>query len=361
MRIARLLVSGFLALVPAALPSPSSARIAIGVSITIAPPPLPDYDQPPIPGPGYIWVPGYWAYGDDGYYWVPGTWVEPPEVGYLWTPGYWDWSDGVYVFHDGYWGTHVGFYGGIDYGFGYVGVGYLGGFWDHGVFSYNRACNNFGNVHITNVYNKTIIINNTTITKVSFHGGKGGTTAQPTPEERAAERDQHHGPTAIQTRHRDTARSNRALLASVNHGRPAIAATAKPGEFNGRVVAARETQVERGHEAQGAIHTQDAHPGPQQIPHNTKLGAPTNSRRASAPPNAPHPMDAKRQPHPAQLRQSAPPHPTPHSVRAAARPHPPAPHPVAARPRPPAPHPAARPHPAPHPVARAAPKKGKHG
>jgi hypothetical protein len=74
------------------------------VSITIAPPVLPVYVQPAIPGPGYIWTPGYWAYGDAGYYWVPGTWVLPPAVGVLWTPGYWGWHDGIYGWNAGYWG-----------------------------------------------------------------------------------------------------------------------------------------------------------------------------------------------------------------------------------------------------------------
>ena len=55
----------------------SSASFAqIGVAITIAPPALPVYEQPVCPGDGYIWTPGYWAWGDDGYYWVPGTWIE---------------------------------------------------------------------------------------------------------------------------------------------------------------------------------------------------------------------------------------------------------------------------------------------
>src|SRR5271156_4152023 len=62
------------------VPTVSYAQIAVGVSITIAPPVLPIYLQPPIPAPGYIWTPGYWAYGDAGYYWVPGTWVLPPQV-----------------------------------------------------------------------------------------------------------------------------------------------------------------------------------------------------------------------------------------------------------------------------------------
>src|SRR6478752_3603335 len=80
----------------------ANAQVSIGISINIEPPPLPVYDQPIIPGPGYLWTPGYWAWnGDiDDYYWVPGTWVLPPEPGVLWTPGYWAWNDdGAYVFN----------------------------------------------------------------------------------------------------------------------------------------------------------------------------------------------------------------------------------------------------------------------
>ena len=65
------------------------AQVAMGVVVTFAPPPLPVYEQPLCPGEGYIWTPGYWAYGDDfdDSYWVPGTWVLAPEIGFLWTPG----------------------------------------------------------------------------------------------------------------------------------------------------------------------------------------------------------------------------------------------------------------------------------
>src|SRR5260370_30971026 len=107
------------------------------VSITIAPPVLPVYVQPAIPGPGYIWTPGYWAYGDDGYYWVPGTWVLPPAVGLLWTPGYWGWNDGVYAWNGGYWGPHIGFYGGVNYGFGYTRVSYPRGYLSGGAVRHN--------------------------------------------------------------------------------------------------------------------------------------------------------------------------------------------------------------------------------
>src|SRR5438552_3757305 len=176
MRRVRFMIGLLAALV---IPSVGQAQI---ISITIAPPELPVYEQPPLPAPGYIWTPGYWAYGPDGYYWVPGTWVEPPAVGLLWTPGYWGWRNGVYAWSDGYWGPRVGFYGGVNYGFGYGGVGYEGGHWDNGVLAYNRTVNNFGSVTVTNVYNKTVINNN--ITRVSFNGGTGGVTAQPTPQSR---------------------------------------------------------------------------------------------------------------------------------------------------------------------------------
>ena len=106
------------------LPAASFAQVAIGVAIRIGPPALPVYAQPPCPVEGYMWTPGYWAYGPEGYYWVPGVWVAPPRVGVFWTPGYWGFAGGLYGWHAGYWGPHVGFYGGINYGFGYGGVGF---------------------------------------------------------------------------------------------------------------------------------------------------------------------------------------------------------------------------------------------
>jgi hypothetical protein len=216
-----------------------SSFAQIGISITIGPPALPVYTQPVCPAPGYMWTPGYWAYGPGGYYWVPGTWVMAPTPGLLWTPGYWGFVNGAYLWHGGYWGPHIGFYGGINYGFGYGGVGYEGGYWNGGRFFYNRSVTNVNVTNVTNVYNKTVI-NNTTVNNVSYNGGAGGVTARPTATELAAEREQHTPPTAMQTRQVEAARNNPASFASANHGRPAIAATAKPGEFSGRgVVAAR--------------------------------------------------------------------------------------------------------------------------
>jgi hypothetical protein len=88
------------------------------------PPELPEYSQPDCPGDGYLWTPGYWSYAPQGYYWVPGAWARPPEVGFLWTPGYWGFVGGRYRYNYGFWGRHIGYYGGVNYGFGYVGVGF---------------------------------------------------------------------------------------------------------------------------------------------------------------------------------------------------------------------------------------------
>ena len=178
----------------------------------------------------------------DGYFWVPGTWVIAPRIGFLWTPGYWGWGDGGYFWHAGYWGPHVGFYGGINYGFGYGGFGYQGGYWNGGHFFYNRGVNNVDVHNVHNVYNRTVI-NNRDVNRVSFNGGRGGVNARPTEAEMAANRDHHIGATGMQKQQEHFAGTNRAQFASVNHGQPATAATARPGEFSnrGRVVNANNT------------------------------------------------------------------------------------------------------------------------
>ena len=214
----------------------------VSVSVSFGPPALPVYEQPACPGDGYIWTPGYWAWDDqDGdYYWVPGTWVMAPEVGYLWTPPYWGWAGSAFVFHEGYWGPHVGFYGGISYGFGYFGDGFEGGRWDNGHFFYNRSVTNVNVVNVHNVYNTTVI-NRTTVNRVSYNGGNGGVTARPTAQDEAAARDRHVPPASVQTQHLQAARGNPELRASANQGKPPVAATAKPGEFKGsEAVPARE-------------------------------------------------------------------------------------------------------------------------
>ena len=72
------LPSAVLALI---LPALSSAQLSVNISVNLPPPELQVYEQPPIPGDGYLWTPGYWAWSEDDqdYNWVPGTWVLAPQ------------------------------------------------------------------------------------------------------------------------------------------------------------------------------------------------------------------------------------------------------------------------------------------
>jgi len=201
-----------------ACPAPSSAQIAVGVSIRVGPPALPVYEQPPCPTEGFLWTPGYWGYGPAGYYWVPGVWVAPPRVGLLWTPGYWGFAGGLYGWHAGYWGPHVGFYGGINYGFGYRGVGFVGGHWGPGGFVYNSAVMHVG-VGFHNTFVDRTVINTTVVNRGSFNG-PGGIVARPSPQEQAYEHENHFQATSNQLAHEHTASQDHNQLASVNGGRP---------------------------------------------------------------------------------------------------------------------------------------------
>jgi hypothetical protein len=223
-----------------------------------------------------------------------------PQPGFLWTPGWWGWGGSAFFFHVGYWGPHIGFYGGINYGFGYFGNGYQGGEWRGGQFFYNRSVNNVNVTNIHNVYNTTVI-NNTTVNRVSYNGGNGGITARATPQEEAAEHEQHLPPVAAQTQHEEAARNDPQQRASVNQGRPPVAATARPGELKGAgIVPAREAGApyhppagERGNEQAGRPENNVPRP-----PNAGERGSEAAGRPANNVPRPPVPNDAKDlQPH----------------------------------------------------------------
>jgi len=197
--------------------------------ITTAPPVMPTYDQPYCPGPGYIWIPGYWAWGiPGGYYWVPGVWVFAPRPGYLWTPGYWGFAGGYYGWHQGYWGEHIGYYGGVYYGYGYGGSGYYGGRWNGGVFEYNTSVSRVDNAVVHTTYVDNTVVRNAPETRASYNG-PGGVAAQPTPTEKVAMNEQHLQPTVEQQSHMAVAKSDKTQYASVNNGKPTVTAMNKPG------------------------------------------------------------------------------------------------------------------------------------
>ena len=199
------------------------ASFAQEFSVGWAPPPLPVVEQPACPAPGYLWTPGYWGWNSDyyDYYWVPGVWVAPPRIGLLWTPPWWGWNNGVYAFNQGYWGSHVGFYGGVNYGYGYNGNGYWGGRWNGNNFQYNTAVTRVNKTVINNTYVNNNFAKNVNASRTSFNGGNGGIKAQPNAEQRAAMANaKKEGPTSQQLARQQEAAKDKSFLASTNKGKP---------------------------------------------------------------------------------------------------------------------------------------------
>jgi YXWGXW repeat-containing protein len=215
------------ALLLPAIPLTSPAQVYVGFNLGVPPPPLPmEYSQPLLTTPGQVWQPGYWAWGPAGYYWVPGTYVTPPSTGMYWTPGYWGYNNGSYDWNNGYWAPQVGYYGGIDYGFGYPGVGYTGGYWNNGAFMYNTAVTNVDRRFVTHVYTRNVIVHRNGV-RYAFNG-PGGVRVRPTARELAVVRERHIAPTTLQVEHARIAGQDRNLYVVNNHGHPQVVAVSHP-------------------------------------------------------------------------------------------------------------------------------------
>jgi WXXGXW repeat (2 copies) len=290
-----LLLIALLALIPA------SSYAGVFISVGIAPPVLPVYVQPACPEPGMIWTPGYWAYGDDGYYWVPGAWVPAPYEGALWTPPYWGWNDGIYVFHPGYWGLHVGYYGGVNYGFGYFGLGFVGGEWHGREFAYNTAVVNVNRTVIHNTYVNETVIHNTTIVNnhVAYAGGPGGIRHDPTREERVAMNEQHVAPTSFQQQHIQAARMDRASYFKANNGHPQNVVMTRPLPAEHRPAPA-PVAVNANAGARGNFNAQ-----PGGVHGNVATGVNTHAAQPVRPESRPAPVNQS-QAHPAPQPQYRP-------------------------------------------------------
>ena len=195
-----------------------------------APPAIPAYDQPAPPAADFLWTPGYWAWAKGDYTWIPGAWVRPPRPGLLWTPGYWRWADGAYGFVPGYWASRVGYYGGINYGHGYDGQGYVGAKWRGSSLAFNDAETNVRGLPADVVYREEQLPNTN---PVGFSGGPGGVDTKPGLGDMATARSPHEPPTPAQLLQVAVARAEPGQRASVNRDRPAVAATVTPTAFEG--------------------------------------------------------------------------------------------------------------------------------
>jgi len=270
----------------------------------VAPPELPTYEQPSPPDKDLVWTPGYWAWSDeaDGYYWVPGAWAAAPIVGYLWTPGYWVVRHGEFAWRAGYWGPHVGYYGGINYGHGYFGRGYVGGAWRDGRMMYNSAVTNLGNFHSDHTYSQPVA-NGASSLRASY----SGESVQPNAAELAAAGEYHIPPTSAQIQHVQAARNNPALRASSNNGHLSFGVPTRPDE--NFIPGVPQTQ-----HAGTLSFTHSTPPRPPPRPANNAAAASSHHDAASAPaPASAHPQTQPRTPQPPEpaVQANAEPRPAP--------------------------------------------------
>jgi hypothetical protein len=55
------------------------------------------------PGPGYVWLPGFYAWNGAAYAWRPGRWERPIRPRAVWVPGRWVRERRGWYFVEGHW------------------------------------------------------------------------------------------------------------------------------------------------------------------------------------------------------------------------------------------------------------------
>lgn len=75
-------------------------QVSIGIRIGAPPAPRVVRVRPVAPGPGYIWVDGYWYPQGNHYRWHDGYWTLAPYEGAFWVGPRWEGG----MFFEGYWG-----------------------------------------------------------------------------------------------------------------------------------------------------------------------------------------------------------------------------------------------------------------
>ena len=94
-----LLIAGLLG---ATAVAPAVGQIGIVIGRT-PPPPLRYERRGPMPGPGYVWEDGFWAWRGGRYVWVPGHWDRAPYAGAYWTHPHYDRYEDGWHYHEGHW------------------------------------------------------------------------------------------------------------------------------------------------------------------------------------------------------------------------------------------------------------------
>jgi hypothetical protein len=73
------------------------------VYVRTGPPPLRSERVLVSPGPGYVWIPGYYRYDRGGYLWVAGRYERAPRARARWVPAHWERDRRGWYFVEGRW------------------------------------------------------------------------------------------------------------------------------------------------------------------------------------------------------------------------------------------------------------------
>jgi hypothetical protein len=73
------------------------------VYVDSAPPPMQVDVQPPMPGPGFLWIGGGWMWEGGRWNWHRGYWGHPPRPGMHWVAHRYEYRNGRHVFVRGGW------------------------------------------------------------------------------------------------------------------------------------------------------------------------------------------------------------------------------------------------------------------
>ncbi|HVX86397.1 MAG TPA: hypothetical protein VH253_16555 [Phycisphaerae bacterium] len=93
-------------------PPPMYVPAPPGAAADVAPPPVvveeaapaPVYEVVPAPpGPGFLWVGGYWTHPGGRWSWVRGHYERPPRAGAVWVAPGWDHVGASFRFRAGGW------------------------------------------------------------------------------------------------------------------------------------------------------------------------------------------------------------------------------------------------------------------
>ncbi|HEY7290289.1 MAG TPA: hypothetical protein VH583_10680 [Vicinamibacterales bacterium] len=87
----------------AAVASPGCASPSGRVYVHVGPPAPIVEARVAAPGPGYVWLPGYYRWNGAAYVWAPGRWERPVRPSARWVPGHWVHEHRGWYFAEGHW------------------------------------------------------------------------------------------------------------------------------------------------------------------------------------------------------------------------------------------------------------------